>query len=478
MSEIPNRADPTSFEIIEMWALREPRRLAVAEGTQRYSYADLLAHAIRFTRHFQAAGIRQGEVVAVSQLGLFAEIVAVLACENLGAVTASFLSQGDPEEEAVFRMADWVVSERARELPAGSRSIWLDAKGVAAIEAIDPFDGVPYPRMALHLPEPHRLTRTSGSTGKAKWMLISRRMQEARLRGLADDAGPDDVVFIGAPFIVNAALSRAIVALRLNGTVVRTRGNELGPLQLTEFGGLPLHLDRFLSELPAGYVSEKSVRVLTGGGFMAQALRDKVARMLRGDIRSLYGTNEAGAICSQLGADGSGVIDPGVDVRIVDGAGQDVPHGQTGIVMARSVATVQGYVGDAQATAESFRDGWFVTGDYGRLLAPRRLQLLGRHDDMLNVGGLKIPAFQLEERGRQVLGGVDIALHNLPGTQPVMGVAVAAGAANRETILARLRDELVPGAALQLQVQFVDALPRTANGKVDRAAVARLFSRG
>lgn len=476
---IPNRADATSFEIAEMWALREPRRLAVAEGTRRYGYADVVAHAIRFTRHFQQAGIQRGEVVAVSQLGLFGEIVAALACENLGAVSASFLSQGDPEEEAVFRMADWVVSERPRTLPEGTRSIWLDAPGVAAIEAIDPADGTPYPRIALELSEPQRLTRTSGSTGRAKWMVLTRRMMEAWIRASmgAEGSTAESLTFVGPPFIVNASLTKSMAALRMSAALARVRGSELGDLALTEFGGLPLHLEHFLAELPQTYQPKGPVLVFTGGGFLPRALGEQAERRLRGQLRNIYGINEVGYICMELDDGGTGVIEPGIDVRIVAEDGRDLAPGEVGIIAVRSVMTVQGYVGDPQSSAESFRDGWFLSGDYGRLVAPRRLQLLGRRDDLINVGGLKMPAFQLEELARKALGGADVAIHSMPGTAPLLGVAVVAGAADRDALLARLRDGLVSGVTLQMSVLFVDALPRTPNGKVDRAAVARLFAR-
>lgn len=475
------RTEATSFEFIEAVAMREPRRLAVVDGTRRYHYADVWDHAIRFTRALQALGVQRGHKVALSESGFFVHLVAVLACENLGACTASFLEAHDPDADVLFTLVDWVLSpQRPAGLPAGVRHIALDRAFISGIEAMDVRDPSPYPRLALRLAEPQRLTRTSGSTGKSKWMVFNRHTMEAwvMLGQYSRDYAATTVALLGAPFVVNAVLTLALALLRRGAVVASARASELGDLQPTHYYGLPLHLERFLAELPPGYVAPTPMSVGTIGGFVSGELRGRVARVLRGEVFNLYGANEVGGICPYFDVHGVGQLMPGTDVRLVDDEGAEVPLGEVGALGVRTATMVSQYVDNPDASAESFRDGWFFPGDRAVLLAPRELRLLGRDDDILVLGGLKLGAHEVEARLRAMPSVADAAIANLHKRigATVFGVAVVAKPeADRAAIQAGLSDALDFGLAVPVELVFTDAIPRTANGKVDRRALQKRF---
>lgn len=475
------RPEATTFEIVEYRALREPERLAVVEGTWRYDYRALLQAAIRFTRRLAGAGVRRGQTVAISRPGYLIELAVVLACENLGCVTVSFDAANEPDADVLFERADWVLSERPQPRAAPGRCIVLDAAFAAALRAIDVDDGTPYPREVLDLHEPQRLTRTSGSTGRSKWMLLSRQAQETWMRRVAREPQtyrPDALVLIGSPFIVNGALTQALGCLRIGAAVAFVGGHQLAGLHPTNFHGLPVSLERLLSELPPGFVFDPPVQVVTMGGFASQRLLEQAARTMRGRIVGSYSTNEANNICPALDAAGEGWLAPGVDVRILGDEGEALPAGAVGAIAVRTPGMVAGYLGNEAATAESFRDGWFICGDAGVLLAPRRLRVAGRRDDLLVIGGIKVPSRELENAVCSIFDASAASVTALPhraGGHDLGIAIVGPQPADFAAAMARLRDGLALPARATLSVCFVEALPRTANGKIDRVALGNLF---
>ena len=136
-----------------------------------------------------------------------------------------------------------------------------------------------------------------------------------------------------------------------------------------------------------------------------------------------------------------------------------------------------GYVGAATQGDTALRDGWFHSGDWGALVGPRLLQLAGRHDDLVNLGGIKLPAVRLEEQIRGLLALRDCAVLavRLDGGAVTVGIALAQEPGTEQAPQLRLLEQ-----SLQLgtgaRVLFVDALPQLASGKVDRLALLRLFA--
>jgi acyl-coenzyme A synthetase/AMP-(fatty) acid ligase len=478
--QIPGRPVPTTFEFIEAIALREPQRLALVQDTERWTYHALYQDLVRVVRVLDRIGVRRGQKVAIGTNGLQAGLLLLIASENLGAVTTSFLPRGDPDGDAVFGMVDWVISDEPQVCPANKRFQLLDGAFLGEITAIDPGDGVPYPRIALEPHEPQRISRTSGSSGKSKFMLLTRQAQEYWVRTGAENGGyrPESRLLVAGPLVMNAVFARSSACLRMGAAVLDL--DRVGPQghDITHVLALPVLLEELLDRLPAGYVHSGKIDVGSVGGFMSPQLRERAARVFGGRIASRYGANETAGLCDDLDADGTGVVSPGVDLRIVDGNDQDLPLGQIGIVAVRTPGMVGGYVGDEESTRKAFRNGWFYSGDWGTLVAPRVLRLAGRHDDLVNIAGIKVPALQLENRIREVTAVADCAVLavNLQGGAFTIGIALAVdAAAPKEPLMHALNQKLRLGPTVGAKVVFLEALPRMANGKLDRMGLQRLF---
>ena len=476
------RPPPTTFEIIEALALTEPGRLAVREDDAELTYAQLHATVLHCARELQSVGVRHGARVAVSGPGFALQLVLLLACEALGAVTASFQGQGDPDADFLFTLVDWVFSPLAQAVPAGVRLERIDAERVRAWT--QPLaSGMDVVREPAALAQPQRIARTSGSSGRSKFMVLTRQAQEQWLvrGGELGGYGRGTRLLLLGPLVINAAYTRASGCLRRGGAVLAGDGGRIEALAPTHLWGLPLQVERLLAELPAGWRAPAPVSVATVGGAVPPRLQAAIAAVFGGRLSNRYGSNEAGAICDDMDAEGRGLLSPGVDVRILDEGGAELPPGQPGRIAVRTPALAEGYLGLPEETAAAFRDGWFVSGDVGLLVGRRMLQLLGRADDLVNLGGIKLPAAQIESQVQvlpAVADCVALAVH-LEGGAVSIGLAVVVAAGSSEAEATRqLRERLQLPAGAAVRVLFLRELPRLAAGKVDRMALQRRFAAG
>jgi malonyl-CoA/methylmalonyl-CoA synthetase len=171
---------------------------------------------------------------------------------------------------------------------------------------------------------------------------------------------------------------------------------------------------------------------------------------------------------------------PGVEVRIVDEAGSDVADGEAGELLVRGEQIFDRYLNRPEATAESFVDGWFRTGDVARN-TPDGYRVLGRGSvDIIKSGGEKVSALDIEEVFRTHPAVADCAVVGLPDDEWGERVAmawVADGATLPTDVEFRAwgKARLAP-AKVPFRYLHVESLPRNAMGKVTKIAVRDLFT--
>jgi long-chain acyl-CoA synthetase len=175
-----------------------------------------------------------------------------------------------------------------------------------------------------------------------------------------------------------------------------------------------------------------------------------------------------------------GRVAAGVEVRIVNGAGDDLAAGEAGEIWARGGSAMEGYLGDdAAPTAAGSAGGWIATGDLGTLDADGFLTVVGRLRDLLICGGFNVYPAVVEAAVNDLPGVRDsaVAAHadERLGEVPVVALVPQPGSTvDLEGLRSALRERLAP-YELPRRLALVEAIPRTANGKVDRPAVAALF---
>jgi malonyl-CoA/methylmalonyl-CoA synthetase len=170
---------------------------------------------------------------------------------------------------------------------------------------------------------------------------------------------------------------------------------------------------------------------------------------------------------------------PGVEVRLVDEEGRDVPTGAPGEISIRGPGVFHEYWGRPEATRGAFRGGWFRTGDVA-VLESGGYRILGRSSvDIIKTGGYKVSALEIEE---VLLGHPRIAECAVIGIEdPEWGERVAAAVVLRQDAalsLGELRDwarERLAPYKLPTRLLLVEILPRNAMGKVNKPEVRRGF---
>jgi malonyl-CoA/methylmalonyl-CoA synthetase len=170
---------------------------------------------------------------------------------------------------------------------------------------------------------------------------------------------------------------------------------------------------------------------------------------------------------------------PGVELRLVDEAGDDVAAGQAGELLVRGPQVFAGYWRRPEATAESFTDGWFRTGDVA-VHEPGGYRLLGRSSvDIIKTGGEKVSALEIEEVYRTHPGIADCAVVGLEDVEWGQRVAIAVvpgpGATADGDELRAWGKERLAAAKVPSRFTFVDDLPRNPLGKVVKPEVSALF---
>jgi malonyl-CoA/methylmalonyl-CoA synthetase len=220
---------------------------------------------------------------------------------------------------------------------------------------------------------------------------------------------------------------------------------------------------------------------ISGSAPLLAEAHERFAKKTGQRILERYGMTETGMITSnpydgERVAGTVGFALPKVSVRLRDAQGQPVELGEPGILEVRGPNVFKGYWRNPAKTAEDFRDGgWFVTGDIATRDSEGRITLVGRAKDLIIGGGLNIYPKEIEEAIDALPGVAESAVIGVP--HPDLGEAVVAVVAREpgaEPTEAAMLEALATELARFKQprrVFIVDALPRNAMGKVQKAAL-------
>jgi len=170
---------------------------------------------------------------------------------------------------------------------------------------------------------------------------------------------------------------------------------------------------------------------------------------------------------------------PGAAIRVVDDQGHDVASGEAGELLVRGPQVFLGYWDRPEATAETFVDGWFRTGDVA-VETPEGFRLLGRASvDILKTGGEKVSALEIEEAFRRHPAVADCAVVGIPDDEwgQRVGIAIVpAGAPGPDPVELRAwGKEQLAAAKVPTRWLVLDELPRNAMGKVTKPALIDRF---
>ena len=331
------------------------------------------------------------------------------------------------------------------------------------------------------------LLHTSGTTRRPKQVPLLQRNLMASVRAIAAHyrLGAADVSYCAMPlFHVHGLIASTLAQLAAGGSVVTPRRlsrrrywQQAGVHGVTWVSASPTIHTELIEHGTGPAPSIRFVRSCSSA--LSPALFRRLEELYQAPVLEAYGMTEAS---HQMTSNplppgrhlpGSVGVPAGAEVRIVGKAGRDLPAGQPGEVAVRGPGLTPGYLGDAEANAESFFDGWFRTGDRG-LLEDGYLRLEGRIKELIIRGGENISPGEVEDALKAHPAVADAVCFGIADDKygQVVGAAVvlrgeADPAQLRASCRASLADFKVPKV-----IHVVNEIPRTPTGKVQRSLIA------
>jgi long-chain acyl-CoA synthetase len=224
-----------------------------------------------------------------------------------------------------------------------------------------------------------------------------------------------------------------------------------------------------------------SLRYLSHGAspISTETLRRTRKAFPGAELLHVYGTTEATPITTLLPHEERIIDTPrvrscgqpatGVEMRIVDDEGRDVPPGTVGEILVRSASVMVGYWQKPEATAEVMRGGWYLTGDLGYRDDESYLYLVDRAKDMIVSGGENIYSTEVEDALASHPAVEEVAVFGVPDSrwgESVYAVVVARQPVSSEELIAHCR-ERIAGFKVPRHVELLSKpLPKSAAGKI------------
>lgn len=499
---------------------RRARRLyadreAVVDGELRLTYAQFLDRCDRWSACLQAMGVGQGDRVAYIAPNTHGHLEAYYAVPQIGAVLVPINYRLLPDDfdyiinhcgaKVVCAHSDYIEAvegirhklERVEHFVAleGSGPGWIDYESALSKH------GPEFSRPEIAEGDLLTINYTSGTTARPKGVMITHRNAYMNAMGtlVHHHLTPADRYLWTLPMFhangwtftwINTARGMTHVCLRRvePKLIYQTIRDE----RITMFCAAPTVLIS-IANAPAQMRSgaPRGVRLFTAGAPPAAATIELVERELGWDLTHVYGLTETSPLitfCEPLPAhetlslqeraqikarQGVELVSSG-ELRVVDEHGNEVAHdGRTlGEITVRGNVVMKGYYNDPEATAAAIKDGWFHSGDAAVVHPDGYVEIRDRFKDVIISGGENISSVEIEGCLLRHPAVQEVAVVGMPhqrwGESPHAFVVLRQGAqASEEELKGHVRNALAHFKTPQW-VSFVDELPKTATGKVQK----------
>ncbi|WP_377454529.1 amino acid adenylation domain-containing protein [Rhodococcoides fascians] len=485
-------------EAISVIAQRHGDEVAVQFRDEQLTYLELQRLAQHVAGLLAGWDIRRGDVVAVLLDRSLELVIAQLSVLTYGAIVLPLNPEEPPQ-----RIDTMLSDSRARLVLSG------DAGPIGRTNLLPVLDVVAALAEAPVAPPPVRARNpltpndgsyalfTSGSTGRPKGVVNTHGGIANRIAWMQDTyhLTRNDRVLYKTPVSFDVAIWEWLWPLSAGARVVVAEvGAQHDPIAIAttirDYGVTVTHfipsMLRLFAAQPEANECHTLRQIVCSGEELTPTAVDEALKICPA-IDNLYGPTEAAIDVTRwacrAGAERTPIGGPisGVLLRVVDERGELVPIGVPGELLVGGIALARGYVNRPGLTAQSFvPDRWaegtrlYRTGDRVRWSEPGVIEFIGRLDAQVKIRGVRVE-----------LGEVEAALSTIPGVVESVVVAqqderrgprlaaFVTGSAKAEALRRRLRGVL-PEVMVPHKITCLDTMPRTANGKIDRAGLARI----
>ncbi|WP_377828692.1 malonyl-CoA synthase [Bradyrhizobium lupini] len=479
--------------------LDDPKRLAIeTHDGVRISYGDLIARAGQMANVLVARGVKPGDRVAVQVEKSVTNIVLYLATVRAGAVylplnTAYTLNEldyfiGDAEPSLV--VCDPAKAEGlapiAAKVKAKVETLGPDGKG-SLTDAADKTSSE-FTTVARANDDLAAILYTSGTTGRSKGAMLTH-----------DNLASNSLSLVGFwRFTDKDVLIHALPIYHTHGLFVATNVTlfarasmiflpKLDPdliiklmARATVLMGVPTFYTRLLQNAALSRETTKHMRLFVSGSapLLAETHREWSARTGHA-VLERYGMTETNMNTSNPydGERVPGAVGfplPGVSVRVTDPeTGKELPRDEIGMIEVKGPNVFKGYWRMPEKTKAEFRDdGFFITGDLGKIDAKGYVHILGRGKDLVISGGFNVYPKEIESEIDAMPGVIESAVIGVPHAdfgEGVTAVLVCNKDADvTEAAVLKALDGRLAKFKMPKRVFVVDELPRNTMGKVQK----------
>lgn len=472
--------------------------VAVVDGRERFTHAELRSAAASVAAALHGLSLPPGSRIAIVGSNSFFWVAAYLAAIKLGVAVP--LSERNTVPDLASQ-AEWagcaaVLIDRRAQRRLGEAFAALPQVTDAVLSA----PAQEYWPASTNRPDADAaLMFTSGTTARPKAVRITHANLRANTTAIVAYLGLErsDRMLVILPFHYCFGASLLHTHLAVGGSIVvcntftfpETAVELISGESCTGFAGVPSSFQLLLRASSYGSRQLPTLRrVQQAGGRLAPHLIREIAAAQPGsELFVMYGQTEAtarlsylppAALPDKLGSIGKGI--PGMELRVLDEAGQPVQPGGQGEIVAAGPSISPGYYRDPDATAEKFPGGILRTGDLATVDADGFIYIVGRSGEFIKSWGYRISPAQVEEAALAHPDVAEAAAIGVPDPEAGEAIALAVvpmpGAGiDPDGVISflagRLPKHLVPDS-----VRVLPSLPLNASGKVARAQLRALLS--
>ena len=463
-------------------AKKNPDLLALVRDDALLNYEQFALIVLSYAKKMQSMGVGQGSVVAVDTDDALDAFSTLMASSLLGAQWIAYKNYAILS--TVVQPTHWFQSADSQE------------SGIVQFEKIDQnwaphedenLDTVPEFEGVASAGDPWLYVNTSGTTGTPKLLFLTQAMMLERSKAVQDDFVERRTVFcslfgcVAFPYV-----TRAIASLTNGCTIV-----DSFDFSLWKRAGVNMvygSLTQVTHLLGGVDMDEKFPLIHVSGAKLTDELAVDLLKNFERviDLYASTETNRSYKNVKYFDAEGT-LITKGQSldsvVEIVDAEGNPCAPGENGVVRVKNPYLVKGYLNNPEAQAESFRDGWFYSGDFGVWGPNGELEVKGRVGDVINLGGVKVNAADIDKAMQSASGIADAMCFKNPDAndtdQLLAFVVFEDGVEKQETADAASQTcaKLVGSLRTPRRMIEVNMTPRAHDGGAQRWLCENLYSK-
>lgn len=513
-------------EYFEMSAARSPGKEALVCRDRRWTYQDIKDQSDALSRALTGLGVQKQDRVVVYMDNDAEVVISMIGVMKTGAIFVnlngmlkpkklSYILQDSGASALITSVSKAAAVSEALGNADGLRSIiwkgasalvptrltprshlWDDVCSASASDGPDRRGGTVVDSCGIIDQDLAALIYTSGSTGEPKGVMSTHYNMVSAAKSITQylQNRESDIILNVLPLSFDYGLYQVIMSFIFGGTVVLEKSfafihstlKRLEEERVTGFPIVPTILSLMLNRQDLKKYDFRSLRYVTNTGAALPVEHIRRFRSLFPDVQlySMFGLTECKRVCylSPEEVDrrpsSVGKAIPNCEVWIEDESGREIGPGETGELVIRGSNVMRGYWNAPELSARYFRPGRYpgelvlYSGDYFRKDDDGYLYFLGRKDDMIKCRGERVSAKEVENTLYEIRGIREAAVIGIPdgieGQSIKAFVSVDPSSGTGERDIRKYCADNLESFAVPKYIQFIDELPKTPNGKIDK----------